>query len=348
MKKWLASFLVLFFLSSTIFFWGCGGKKADLKGTSALFSLIPDEAAGILSVNFKKLTRLDIFDKLVADMKKEKPEVADEIFTSYQDFIDKTGIDPKTDLYALAVGLFGDVKMMGRSGEDVNEDMVAVIDLKYNQDKILNVIKMKGVNFTEEKYSNAVLYKFTAKQSQMMALTFINEKTIAFGKADRVKTVIDLSSGKGKNIFDNEKKKSYLNDLKANSVLSFMFDFPEELKSSQQEGAPFKMDLSKAEAFLGYIDFDGSAWSGEIKLMSFNEEGNKQIVNMLNGLKGMGALAGPEVAELINNIQLTSEANHIKLSFSLSNELLEKLREKAKEKKKGFTEFDDTEEETTE
>ena len=59
-------------------------------------------------------------------------------------------------------------------------------------------------------------------------------------------------------------------------------------------------------------------------------------------------VAGPEVAELISNIQLTAEADHIKLSFSLSNELLEKLREKAQEKQKGIQEFSDNEEEITE
>jgi hypothetical protein len=348
MKKWLSWVLFLFFLGSVIFFWGCGGKKVDLKGSSALLTLIPEEAAGIFSINFRKLTKLDMYDKLIADMEKEENEPVDEVFADYQDFIDKTGIDPKTDLFALTVGMFGDIDMMRKAGEGGKNDIVVVIDLKYDPDKILNVVKSKAEKFEEEKYSDKLIYQFMEKHGQKMALAFINEQTIAFGKIKRVKQVIDLSSGKGKNILANKGMEKYLKELKSDSVLSFLFDFPEELKSSQQEGSPFKMDLSKAEAFLGYIDHDGSAWVGDIKLMSFDEKSNKEIVTMLNGLKGMGALAGPEVAELISNIQLTAEADHIKLSFSLSNELLEKLRDKAKEKKEGLQKFSDNEEEITE
>jgi hypothetical protein len=341
MKKWLSSVLILFFLSSVLFFWSCGGEKADPKGSSALLTLIPEEAAGVFSMNFKKLSGLDIFDKLIADMKKEKNEPVDEVFANYQDFVDKTGIDPKTDLFALTVGMFGDIEMMRKAGEDGKNDIVVVVDLKYDPDKIINIIKSKGVQFEQEKYGAASIYLFTEKKGQRMALSFINETTLALGNIKRVKQVIDLSSGKGKNILANKRMAKYLKEIKSGSILSFLFDFPEELKSSQQEGSPFKMDLSKAEAFLGYVDHDGSAWIGDIKLMSFDEKSNKEIVTMLNGLKGMGALAGPEVAELISNIQLTAEADHIKLSFSLSNELLDKLREKAKEKKEEYQKFDE-------
>jgi len=72
-------------------------------------------------------------------------------------------------------------------------------------------------------------------------------------------------------------------------------------------------------------------------LISFNEEGNKQITDMLNGLKSLGAMGSakePELAQLLNSIQLSSAADHIKLTFSLSEELMNKLGAKAKDKAK--------------
>ena len=120
-------------------------------------------------------------------------------------------------------------------------------------------------------------------------------------------------------------------------MVSFVFDLPEKVRKPQGEGTPFQVDLSKAEAVIGFIDYERDNWLGEIKLHSKDEESNKQIVTVLNGLKGMGALAGPEVAELVGNINLTATDEHIKLDFSVSNELLEKLKQKAAEKSKGMS-----------
>ena len=72
-------------------------------------------------------------------------------------------------------------------------------------------------------------------------------------------------------------------------------------------------------------------------MVSHEEEANKQIVNMLNGIKGMGAIAGPEIAEILNEINLSSSADNIELTFSIPNELLKKVQKKAEEKVKQFT-----------
>ena len=98
----------------------------------------------------------------------------------------------------------------------------------------------------------------------------------------------------------------------------------------------FKADLSKAEVIVGQVDYTGSAWEGEIAVVCPNEEGNKQLVNALNGLKGMAAMGGPEVAELVNNINLSASADQITLTFSITDELIDKLKKKMEEKAKGM------------
>jgi hypothetical protein len=59
------------------------------------------------------------------------------------------------------------------------------------------------------------------------------------------------------------------------------------------------------------------------------------MADMLNGLKALGAMGAskePELGQLLNGIQLSSAADHVKLTFSLSEELLNKLGAKAKDK----------------
>ena len=118
------------------------------------------------------------------------------------------------------------------------------------------------------------------------------------------------------------------------SIALFLFNISDKLKAiSQKSNMSFvSMDLSKAELVFGFIDYDKRSWNGEIRLISHNDEGNKQTVNSLNMIKGMGALAGPEVAELLNNINITSSSEDIRLTFKISDELLEKVKKKTEEK----------------
>ncbi len=339
MKKLTTKLSVLFILIFFLIFSGCG-KESEItsKGKINLLSLIPADASGVFSINFEKITKLENFNKIVNKIDKEEKKPSLKTFKNYQDFIEKTGIDPKKDLYSIALGLYGDI---GKK----NIDIALVINLNYNEDKILDLFKKENKNYYEEKFKKYVLYKFLDEKNREMCFSFINNRIIALGPVTRVKQVIDLFKGNGKSILTDEKKKPYLNDFNPKSVLSFVFDFPEKAKKSEaQQGSPFKMDFSKAEILWGEVGFEENIWSGKIKLVSHDEEANKQIVNMLNGLKGMGAMAGPEIAEILNKINLSSSADNIELTFSIPNELLKKVQKKAEEKVKKFTTSEKAEE----
>jgi hypothetical protein len=111
-------------------------------------------------------------------------------------------------------------------------------------------------------------------------------------------------------------------------------NIPEKMKR-QPQGGMMPVDLSKAEAFTAVVDFKGKVLSGELRLVSMDEQGNKQIADMLNGLKSLGAMGAskePELAQLLNGIQLGSAADHVHLTFSFPEELLQKLSAKSKAK----------------
>jgi hypothetical protein len=126
-------------------------------------------------------------------------------------------------------------------------------------------------------------------------------------------------------------------------MVSFVLEFPEDAKKVHQSPMGGSIDLSKAEVILGELNFNGSAFTGEISLLCDNEEGNNQLVTTLNGFKGMAAMMGPEVGELVNKINLTASADKVTLSFDIPQELLEKLQKKIAEKTQGMM---PTEEET--
>lgn len=321
MRKRFLMLTITVLLSTLLMIPGCGGDKTTAGGDGEmdLFSLLPDNASGVFSVNFKKLAQLDFFDKVIKESEKKEKKPG-EFFENYQDFVDKTGIDPKKDVHAMVFGLYGQLG----AGEP---DTVFLANLNYTQDTLLKIIKEKAPGYTEDTYEGVGVHKFKDEKGSDMALAFLSENIIAAGRPDLLMKVIDLHKGKGQSITANESMKPHFNRIKSGAIATFIIGLPEEAKKVHDIGM-FKMDLTKAEAVVGYLDNEGNTWTGEITMISHNEEANQQLVSTLNGLKMMAAAGGPEVQELVNNMDLKASADNVKLKVTLTGELLEKLRNK--------------------
>jgi hypothetical protein len=334
MKKILSTSLVTIFILTLLIISGCGEKgPSGTKGEVNLLTLLPDSATGVMVFNFKKFSQLKFFDDIIKEKAEEKADTPKAPFKDYQDFVNKTGIDPKKDIHAMAIGFIGKLPMGGAASKE--PDFVAVLNLNYNKEKIMTVLKEEGAKYTEENYNGVQILNVQEDPKQDVAVCFLNENTVVAGKNDAVKKTIDLSKGTGQCILKNVKLKPYIDAFKPNVIVSMAFEFPEEARKVQ-DGGMFKVDVSKAEAIVGSIDYEASVLNGALELISKNEQANKDLVNTLNGLKGMGAMAGPEVAELVNNINLAASADKISLTFSISDELVEKLKKKMGEKAKGI------------
>jgi hypothetical protein len=332
------SVVLIMLLATLLAVSGCGGEKAG--NEADILKMLPENASGVIVVNFKKLAQSELFDEMIKEEDEKKAGKPGQVFENYQDFVDKTGIDLKKDISSMAVAIIGNMAGAGKAGPDI----VAVVNLNYDKNKIMALIKEKAGELTEETFNNVPVFKISSEDKDMM-FSFISDNIAAVGIPDGVKKVIDLSKGTGKSVMDNEKLKPFLNRLKSNAVFSFVIEFPEEAKQVQ-EGGMLKMDLSKAEAILGFIDHANKAWNFEIKLISHNEEGNQQMVSTLNGLKMMGGAAGPEYAELLEKITISATADSIKLEVTIPDELIEKLKKKIEEKTKGAMTSPEAETET--
>ena len=65
--------------------------------------------------------------------------------------------------------------------------------------------------------------------------------------------------------------------------------------------------------------------------MSDDEAQNQQIVDLLSGLKAMGAMAAtkdPNVGELLNKIDISSTPDFVKIYANVPEELINKLKSK--------------------
>ena len=319
MKKNLIALTVL--VLSLFIVTGCGGKTGPAgdsgTGAGSLLNYIPEDAVGYFSVNVAAISKFDIFKEAI-----EKDFKPSDKFKDYQDFVNKTGIDLKTDLKGVVVGLLGANPMNKK-----DPDIVAVAGLKYNKEKLLNYIKSEGAKFTEEIYDGLTLYKMEEK-GKIMNVAFPDAGHILMASDSMVKKAVALFKGKGKSVLQNEKQKEYMSKLNNNALFSMVFNIPEQMRVKQNMGMG-EVDFSKAECFLGSAWRSGSAYEVDLKLLSKNEEGNAKLVSLFGMVKMMGANQ-PDYKELIEGIKISSDANMIHLTMSISDEFLKKMKDKTK------------------
>ncbi len=306
----------------------CKKKAPGQLGSEAMLAMVPEGPAMIMAFNFQQFAALDLFDKMIKDDWQKNPK-AGKAFKDYQDFVKQTGIDLQKDVYAVVAAVYG-----GFDSE--NPEVAGMVNLKYDPDKLLAVLKQNQVFAGDEKYRGLNMYTLKDEDARKdMRLVFLNKANIVFGSPLQVKKAVDLNLDKGKSVLQTASLMKYVDKLDKKSMFWLAVGaIPDKIKNAPA-GGMMPVDLSKAEAFTAFLDYKGKTFSGEFRLISFNEAGNKQIADMLNGLKSLGAMGSakdPDLAQLLNSIQLSSAADHIKLTFSLSEELMNKMSAKAKDK----------------
>ncbi|HSQ35719.1 MAG TPA: hypothetical protein VLQ89_06995, partial [Candidatus Binatia bacterium] len=307
----------------------CKKKGAGQMNTEAMLDMVPEGPMLIMSFDFQRFAALNFFDKALKEDWQKNAKAAKD-FKDYQEFVQQTGIDLQKDVYAVVAAVYGNF-------DKENPEVLAVANLKYDEAKLLAVLKEKAVFVGEEPYGGRTLYTLKnddAGKDKDMRLAFLNKSSILIGSPLHVKKAIDLAAKKGQSVRQTAALMKYVDALDKKSMFWLALgNIPAKMKEAPA-GGMMPVDLSKAEAFTAVADFKNKVLSGELRLISKNEAGNKQIVEMLNGLKALGAMGAskePELGQLLNGIQLGASADAITLSFSLSEELMNNLGDKAKD-----------------
>ncbi len=110
---------------------------------------------------------------------------------------------------------------------------------------------------------------------------------------------------------------------------------PEAMKKATSQN-PMLGAFASIQSLLLSVDYKNETLLLEIKAMSPDPAKNKEMADALNGFKALGSGAAakePLVGELLGKIQITGEPDSMKISASIPNDIIEKLKAKAAEKK---------------
>jgi len=324
MKKGYRFFMQCLMLLSLAILIGCGGSAS--KSDSDTLSWVPEEASAVFYLNISKIAQIEMFEQAFDPEKMKKDEDSEKFIAIYKKVLETTGLDPKKDLKSLTIAAFGDLQKK----EDVN--FAAIVNVIINKEKILGMVKKENKDITEETFQNETFFKGEVDfegRKRVLAFSFAKNNTFVVGTEAETKQILELSQGKGNSITKNSKLKKILPQGKTLPLFFAMVQLPDEVRNMPQNAQlPVKVDFSKAETLVSTVDFKNDEWNGEIKVISPNPEGNQETASSLNTMKGFGALAGPEVSELLNKITISSNDEEIKIGFSITTNMINKLKEK--------------------
>lgn len=317
----LAILLVLFSFTA------CGKKTAAPEAGTAkaqdILGMIPSDVIGVFFVDVNRAMATDVARKTIQEQ---------EDYQKYQEFIEKTGVDPEKDIYFLAVGV------MEKTGED-DEQGVGIVNLKYDKDAILALIKAKveeeGQELMEEQYDNFTLYKAWEK-GESGAFSFIDNSNVVVGNEAPVKAVLDVLDNKRDNVLKNAKLSALLDKTNKDALFWGAMLIPPEAMEKAASENPMMGAMKEIESVALYFDYKNQNLTAEIMAMSPNAEGNKKVADALNGIKAFGSMAAgekPEIGELLNKIEVSSTDEYVKIYASIPEELINKIKEMAQTEK---------------
>jgi hypothetical protein len=298
----------------------CCGKKASTPQAGSasaedMLSFIPHDANGVFFVDVNRAMQTELVNNIIKE---------DENYAKYQEFIAATGIDPQKDLYFVTAAIF----------KDISEDSegAAVINLKYDKEAIKTLLMAKAEEeqkeLLEEDYNGVSLFSWEEGAKEMV-ISFLDDSNIIAGNTFGVKSIMDVIQKKKENVFTNERLNALLKDANKEAMLWGTMLISSEAVDKVKSGNPMLNNLEGINAASMYFDYKNRNLMTEIKLMSEDAEKNKQVAEMLTGIKALGAMMAAEkplIGELMGKIEITSGEDHVKLFASIPEEMLDQLK----------------------
>lgn len=314
MKKAVSFGLALTFI---LFLASCA-PSASIKAGSAtadsLIKLLPKSTMGVLAIDVHRGVGTAQPAKML-----ENPQAKEK----YDEFVKISGIDPMKDIYFIVMGFMATPTATGQEGG-------AIVNLNYDKDKFLAIMKEKAPKFRSETYNGVTIYSnldgMDTKQTTRAA--FLDDSNIVIGSDAGVKGIIDVYQKKADSIMKNVDMTAVFKQVDKNAIAWGALSVPPELLKKGIEAMPQLKVLEGVKALTVSFDVRLAKYIADIRTTGGTKEQNATLASTLTGLKGLGAMMGgqePAVGELLNAIEISSGEDFTRLYISLSEEVVDKL-----------------------
>lgn len=299
-----------------LFITACGEKttvpEEGAVSMDAALKLLPMDSKAVFYVDLKKVMSLESVNQALK---------SDKNYQEMQEFINKTGINPQEDIHYILGSL--------TSMEGDNQEGVIIANLNYNKESMINLIKEESeTEILESEYSGHTIYT-TEEAEQMGSFCFLDENNVLIGNDSSIQSVIDILKNDSANVLENEEMSAMIQQANKDALAWGTFLIPSETVKEATSSNPMLENLGSVKAAAMFFDYKNESYIGEIKLMSADPEKNKQVAELLNGLKAfgsMGAAENPALGDLMNKIEISSGDEFVKIYANIPETLIDQLK----------------------
>lgn len=294
----------------------CGTKAGAPAGSAQpedVLKYLPQDSQGVFFVDIHSAMGTAVAEKMLSD---------DETLSKYQEFVQKSGVDPKQDIFYAAVAV-----MSGGIGED--QEGAAIINMRYDKEKILALIKEEGKKELQTAdYAGFTMY--TPEEEEDSAFSFLDDSNIVVGNPESVKACIDVMQKTKDNVLNNTELADILKRTDKDTLFWGAMMIPQEEVAKVTEQDSRLEPLKNLSALILNFDYKNAAILAKIKAESDDPDGNKQIADLLNGLKAMGAMMipedKPEFGDLLDSITVSFGDDFVMIDANIPDTVLESLK----------------------
>lgn len=291
---------------------------ANTASGSDQLSMLPD-GMGVIEIDFAQITASSFWSTLTAPGK--TPKVVESALGHLNDLGLKL-----SDLQSAAIEF---------SGVSTN-NMVLLVTGTFNQDDLLSRLRAKSeIKVTTSTYKNTNIYTVTGSSAQAkrtdVSFAFLNGGSAVLGSDSGIKSALDVQDGSKPSMASNSVMESAIAEAGPGAV-RFAVIPPEGLFSSAQSSKMPLPDFSSIKLIFGTLAVSSSL-DLSATLRNDTPEHASAIADQINGLLTMvkGILGSPtdpkkaSIAAALKTVQVNTSGTDVKVTGSLSNELLSQL-----------------------
>ena len=236
----------------------------------------------------------------------------------HDDFKNATGIDIENDIDEVVASL--------SDGSAEHEDALVIARGRFDQVRIEGFIREKGGVASE--YGGARLLTHAARRGEgrrEVALAFIEPGLVAFGTGREVRQAIDRKRGSGQDITTNDEVMGLVRDIDdGNAWAVGRFD-------AIARRARLPREVENQMPAINWFAASGHVNGGIRGLLRAEARDDASAQNLRDVVRGFVALAKlqggakPELATILDSLQLGGEGKTVSLTFALPSEVIDML-----------------------
>ena len=296
-----------------------------------IIALFPKEVGEFAYADLKKARTLKWFPQLQEQMLPER-------FRQFEKFLASAGVDPNSQVDELAWGLVAEglsskTEGTGSSAVPTGEEVVGVALGSYNPGSTEAYFKQQKLpTFKARSYT---LYAFgTGSGPNDLFFFFIDSNTAAFGHREVLEKMVEVRFGGADGLMTNDKFFPLVNEANGSGVVWAVLN-PAYTRLAMQQLAPEVEQFPEAAKLVARmqnmiinVDASGSI-DGKFQAVC----GSTEDANTLGQLLQAGFLYkryqaqkdNPELADLLNQAQVTPAGDRVTIRLSLSDDQITTL-----------------------